>query len=451
MKRASWLALAGLLVAGTVRGGESESVSVTVYNQNFALVKDVRVLHLNRGSQQVRIDDVAASIDATSVHFAALDHPGEVAVLEQNYQYDLAGADRLLERYLNHPVTALLEDGSVRDGVLLSFDAGSLVLSGEESGVSILNRKSVRDVSLGDLPGGLVVRPTLVWTLASNRAGTERAELSYLTGNLNWHAEYVAVVDETDTHLGLSGWVSVENRSGATYENARLKLVAGDVHRVQDRGQRPRPEMEVMAIKSAPQFQSREFFEYHLYTLERPATLADKETKQLSLFPTADTGVTKVFTYDGARRGDDVAVELEFLNAKDRGLGMPLPAGKIRVYKEDRDGALEFVGEDRIDHTPRDEKVRVYLGNAFDVKGERKRTDYRKIGGRNIEETFEITLRNHKRESVEVVVVEHMNGDWKILAETADHTKKDAHTVEYRVALEPDATGTVTYTVRTSW
>jgi hypothetical protein len=431
---------------------QETTLAVTVYNQNFGLVKDVRDLKLDRGIQEIRIDDVAASIDPTSVHFKPLDHPGSVAVLEQNYQYDLAGADRLMNRYLNREVVAVMNDATVQEGTLLSFDSGSLVLQNED-GVSILSRGEVRDISLGDLPGGLVVKPTLVWTLSSDRAGTESAEVSYLTDNLNWHAEYVAVVDENDTEIDLSGWVSVDNQSGATYEHARLKLVAGDVHRVQDRLQAMtmiRDEMGA-AAPSAKQFASREFFEYHIYTLERPATLADRETKQLSLFPTATTPVEKVLTYDPLRRGEDILVELEFVNGEENGLGMPLPAGKMRVFKADADGALEFVGEDRIDHTPRDEELRVYLGNAFDVKGERKRTNYRTLSERSHEETFEVELRNHKREAVEVVVVEHFRSDWRILQESHSHEKIDSHTVEYTLAVPADETVTLTYTVRTSW
>jgi hypothetical protein len=446
------LALGGLVLA-PLPGAAQGSTSVTVYNQNFALVKDVRELELERGVHRHRIDDVAASIDATSVHFKALDHPGAVAVLEQNYRYDLAGPDRLMSRYLNRDVQAVLEDGSVREGTLLSFDGAAVVLGTGNGGAVILNRESVRDVSLGEIPGGLVVKPTLIWTLASDRGGAERCEVSYLTDNLNWHAEYVAVVDQDDSALDLSGWVSVDNQSGATYENAKLKLVAGDVHRVEEP---VRYEMMERAMKTqfdaaAPQFESREFFEYYIYTLERPATLTDRETKQLSLFPTAGTPVKKLLTYDGQANQSDVTVELEFQNREENGLGMPLPAGKMRVFKKDADDALEFVGEDRIDHTPKDEKVRVYLGNAFDVKGERKQTATRRISDRVREDSYEIELRNHKDETVEVIVVERQWGDWSVLDESHPHTKKDVSTLEFPVTLEPDATVTVTYTVRVRW
>jgi hypothetical protein len=442
----------GAAASDAVAAPTHGQVSLTVYNQNFALVKDVRNLQLASGNQEIRIDDVAATIDATSVHFGALDHPRDVAVLEQNYQYDLADADRLLQRYLGQDVTAVVKDGSTKTGTLLSFDGGSLVLVGKD-GASIVNRAEVQDIRLGEVPGGLVVKPTLVWTLASGRTGPERVEVSYLANSINWHAEYVAVVNQKDTALGLDGWVSLDNRSGATYTDAKLKLVAGDVHRVQERQPRFMPEAPV-ALKSGvaePQFQEREFFEYHIYTLERPATVADRETKQLSLFPSASAGAKKVLTYDATQNPTKVAVRMEFENSRENRLGMALPAGKVRVYKEDADGALEFVGEDRIDHTPRDEKVRLFLGYAFDVVGERKRTDFRKITNRSQEETYEIQVRNHKDERVDVVVVEHLYGDWEIRTNSHEFTKKDSNTVEFPLSLGADATATVTYTVRTSW
>jgi hypothetical protein len=443
---------AGATAAVAAENADQESVSLTVYNQNFALVKDVRALDLVKGNQEKRIDDVAASIDATSVHFAALDHPGDVAVLEQNFQYDLASADRLMNRYLNLRVSAVMKDGTTREGTLLSYDSGSLVLGAADGGAVLVNRAEVRDVRLGEIPGGLVVRPTLVWTLNSDRAGKERAEISYLTNNVNWHAEYVAVVNQKDTGLKLDGWVSLDNKSGATYRNAKLKLVAGEVHRVQPRQPiRPMAEdMMQMKAAGAPQFEEHPFFEYHIYTLERPATVADRETKQLSLFPSATAPAKKVFTYDGQRNPKDVMVEMEFVNAKDNGLGMALPAGKVRVFKEDADGSLEFVGEDAIDHTPRDEKVRVYLGNAFDVVGERIQTDFQRISNRTTEQSVKIEIRNHKDEAIEVTVVEHLYGDWTVTQKSQDFEKKDARTIEFTVPVEKDGTATVTYTVRTT-
>lgn len=451
--RYTTLAALGAGMASAPAGAQENTVSVTVYNQNFALVKDVRRLELTQGTQEIRIDDVAAQIEPTSVHFAPLDRPGQVAVLEQNFQYDLAGPDRLLDRYLDRDVTLVQKDGTSRNGRLLSYNGGSLVLAQPGGGAVIVNRGEVRDIAVGELPGGLVTKPTLVWTLASDVSGPERAEVSYLTNGIGWHAEYVAVVNQEDTELSMDGWVSLDNRSGATYPNARLKLVAGDVRRVQDPRMFRRMDAMPMAEASAgaPQFEERDFFEYHIYTLERPATIADRETKQLSLFPPANAGATKVLVYDGQRMGEKVEVRMEFENSRDNGLGIALPAGTVRVYKEDADGALEFAGEDRIDHTPRDEKVRLALGNAFDVKGERRRVDFQKVGNRSQRESIEIKVRNHKDEDVEVVVVEHLGGDWTLEAQSHPHRDKDAHTIEFVIPVSADGETVVTYTVRTNW
>jgi hypothetical protein len=443
---------ATLPVVSTAAAPRRESVALTVYNQNFALVKDVRSLDLERGNPEVKIDDVAAFIDPTSVHFAALDHPDAVSVLEQNYQYDVADADRLLSRYLSHPVTVTMKETGNREGTLLSYDGGSLVLQ-DGKGASILNRAEIKDIALGEVPGGLVVKPTLLWKLASDRTGSERAEVSYITNNINWHAEYVTVVNAKDDALTLNGWVSLDNQSGATYENAKLKLVAGDVHRVTPNVPVPMERMQAldMAKAAAPQFEERGFFEYHIYTLDRPATVADKETKQLALFPSASAAAKKVLTYDGAMDGTKVAIRLEFENSKKNGLGMALPGGKVRVYKEDTDQALEFVGEDQIDHTPRDEKVRLFLGNAFDVVGERTQTAYKELSSKSHEESYAIEIRNHKDETINVTIVEHLNGDWKITDKSQEFVKKDARTAEFAVTVPANGSAKVTYTARITY
>ena len=276
--------------------------------------------------------------------------------------------------------------------------------------------------------------------------------MSYLTDGVNWHAEYVAVVDPEDKQLNLSGWVSLENRSGATYKDAKLKLVAGDVHRVEPQPRYRAPmEKRVLMAEAATQFEEKPFFEYHLYTLQRKTTVKDNQTKQVSLFPPAGVKAEKVFIFDGQRYEKKVRVHVEFKNSKRGGLGLPLPKGKIRVYKEDTDGALEFVGEDEIDHTPVDERVRVFLGNAFDLVGERVAKSSNRISDRAREEEIEISLRNHKKESVEIVVVERFYGDWKIERSSYPFVKKDATTAEWKVRIPAQGEATLTYTVMIQW
>jgi hypothetical protein len=298
-----------------------------------------------------------------------------------------------------------------------------------------------------------------VWLAESDKKQKTDCEVSYLTDGLNWHAEYVAVVDKDDKNLDLSGWVSIDNNSGATYENATLKLVAGDVHRVTDRfmarGGREQALFDMQKTR-APQFEEETFFEYHLYSLTRPSTVADNETKQISLFPETTTSAHKVYTfesrYGGYRQPSDktkIRVNLEFVNSEERGLGMPLPKGKLRVYKADSKGDLQFIGEDLIDHTPKDEKVRVFLGEAFDITCERKKTDVVDLGGWHKRETYEIKLKNHKKDDIVVTVIESTPGwhEWHITRSNFEFKKVDAYKVEFQIPVKSDGEEVLTYTI----
>jgi hypothetical protein len=378
--------------------------------------------------------------------------------LEQNYQYDLVSSSKILEKYIDKEIELFTKgegtSGQEKSykGILLSYSNENLTLKEPEGAIRIVRLNEVRDMYFPSLPEGLITKPTLVWLLDSQVSGKRKTEVSYLTSGINWHAEYVAVVDQLDQNLELAGWVSIDNRSGATYEEAKIKLIAGEVHRVREEIPLPRlGKGEVMEMAAgAPQFEEKPFFEYHLYTLLRPATIKDNEIKQVSLFPTTNVKVKKIFTYDGARDEKNIKVELEFKNSEADGLGMPLPQGKIRVYKADVDKSLEFVGEDLIDHTPKDEKVRVFLGNAFDIVGERRRTDFKQISNDVTEESYEIKLRNHKEEAVEVVVVEHLYSytTWEIIESNFKYEKKDAGTIEFKIPLQKDEEKIINYTVR---
>jgi hypothetical protein len=433
-------------------------VSVTIYNQDLGLVKDVRELQFQKGRSIIKFTDVAAKIDPTSVHFKPVNPSDQVSILEQNYQYDLVSSTKILQKYLDREIELFTKsagseaEGKSYKGRLLSYSSDNVTLQEPQGAIRVVRLDEVRDLYFPTLPEGLITKPTLVWLLDSQVKGKRKAEVSYLTGGINWHAEYVAVVDQRDENLELAAWVSIDNRSGATYEEAKVKLIAGEVHRVREERMPPRlaKGMVYDMAAGAPQFEEKAFFEYHLYTLLRPATIKDNEIKQVSLFPSTDVKVKKIFTYDGARYDKKVRVELEFKNSEDAGLGMPLPKGKIRVYKEDVDKALEFVGEDRIDHTPKNEKVRVFLGNAFDIVGERKKIDFKKIRDDITEESYQIKLRNHKEEAVEVVVVEHLSAytEWEIRESTHSYEKKDAGTIEFKVRLAPDEEVALNYTVR---
>jgi hypothetical protein len=409
------------------------------------------MLDFQKGKNEIKFSDVAAKIDPTSVHFKALDYPEKVMILEQNYQFDLVSSDKILEKYVDKEIQIKTKGEKLYAGELLSFAPDNLTLKEKDDGIRIVSRSEVMDLFFPSLPEGLITRPTLLWWLQSEIQGKHKAEVSYLTTGINWHAEYVGVVDDKDQNLEIAGWVSIDNRSGATYKQAKMKLIAGEVHRVEERRVRPLLAKGIeMAAEMAPPFEEKAFFEYHLYTLKRPATIKDKEIKQITLFPTETVKVDKIFLYDGARDAKKVKVNLEFINSQQQGLGIPLPQGKIRVYKEDVDKSLEFVGEDLIDHTPKDEKVRIYLGDAFDVVGERKRTDYNKISEDVWEESYEIKLRNHKEERIEVTVVEHLlfYAEWEITHSNLDYIKKDAQTIEFKIPLLPDEEKVLNYTVR---
>ncbi len=445
---------AAAIALGAVTAASAPAVAreltVTVYNQDLALVKDVRTLEAGSGRQTVRFTDVSAMIDPTSVHLTPKSG-GALTVLEQNFQYDLVSAEKILDRYKDRELTVVGKDGKTTTGSLLSYDGASLVID-RKPGIAIVNRAEIKEIQFSELPGGLITRPTLVWLLDNAGSAKRDAQISYLTSGMNWHAEYVGVVDADDTSLSWAGWVSLENHSGTAYPDATLKLVAGDVNRVREQLVKTSNLAYARDMAAAeapvPQFAEQQFFEYHLYSLARPTTLSDRETKQLSLFPTANVKSQKIYTYERQRDAKKVRVTMEFKNSKEAGLGMALPKGKVRIYKQDKSGAQEFVGEDLIDHTAKDEQLRVLVGNAFDVVGEYRQTDTRRISDKEMEFSHEIKIRNRKTESIKVKIIEPAWGDWRITASSQDHEKKSASALEFTVDVAPDQEKVVTYTMR---
>lgn len=446
----SLLCLGLALLAGAAPArADDRDVRVTVYNNNLGLINETRSLRLSDGLSQVEVTDVAALIDPTTVHLRPT--RGDAEVIEQNFQYDLANPDRILNRYLDERVDVVLKQGDVKSGSLLSYDGGSLVLRGEAGGLDLVSRTEAVDVRFPSLPSGLRTRPTLVWQIESSAGGATPVELSYSTEGMNWHAEYVAVSNEKDDRIDLSAWVSIENNCGATFPNAALQLVAGDVQRIQPpMPQYARRDAQVLAMNGAMEkgFEEEAFFEYHLYTLDRRTTLADRETKQISLFPSTQSPVKKIYEYNAERDQKKVFVALETENKTELGLGMPLPAGKVRTFKKDSAGRLQFIGEDQIQHTPKNEKIRLGLGNAFDVVAERTELDSRRISDRVFEQDIQIKLRNRKTEAIQVVVLEHFWGDWTIVKSSSPSTKKDARTAEFRIDVGADQEVELTLTVR---
>jgi len=424
-------------------------VAITIYNNDLAVVKDTRDMAFPDGVGDIQFREVASQIDATSVHFNAKD----VELLEQNYQYDLVSPSKILEKYIDQIIQVITDSkqgSDVYSGTLMAFtggDDGDIVLKSKTGEIMIIRRSTIRDITFPQLPEGLITRPTLVWKVNSQKAGTRPAEVSYMTSGISWHAEYVAVVAENENSFDLGAWVSIDNKSGATYKDAKVKLMAGDVHRAPqmylDKGARMIMEQAAVA---APSFEEKAFADYHLYTLQRTSTLKDQEVKQISLFEPATVASTIVYTLDVAKWGERVKKELTFQNSTAAGLGKPLPAGKFRVYQRDSDKSLEFIGEDQIKHTPIDEEVKITVGYAFDLVGKRERTDYQKVADKVYREAYKITLRNHKKDKdVTIRVEEHLNGDWEILDSFLKYEKIDASTIRFTVDVPSGKEVVVSY------
>ncbi len=441
---------------------DRDIVTITVYNQNFGLVREVRSLRLGRGRIALEFGDVAAQIQPETVHIKPLGRDDGLRVLEQNYQYDLLNPQKLLEKYVGRTVKVYrYNEATGRDeeyeADVLSVNQGAILRIGDEITYNFPGR-----FSFPEIPDNLVASPTLMWLLDSDQ-DRQQIQVSYLTTNLNWKSDYVLVVNDDDTAGDLTGWVTLTNQSGAAYEDARLKLVAGDVQRVTSDARR-RMQMDAMrmAAEAQPQFTEEGFFEYHLYTLERPTTLLQNEQKQVSLLEGSGVGIDKRLIFYGAAhyyRGSygqvisnqKVGVYLDFENSQANNLGMPLPKGIVRVYKADASGAQQFIGEDQIDHTPRDERVRIKMGEAFDVIGERRQMDYDVFGSCVSESAWEISVRNHKDEEVEVQLVEPVGGDWEIVSSSHPALKVDAHTFTFTVDVAARGETKVEYRVRVRW
>jgi len=481
------LCLPAMAAQPAVQASGKDQVQLTVYNQNFALVREQRTVQLERGVNFVRVEDVAARIDPTSIHFLSLTDPDGVVVREQEYQYDMLTTDNILNKSVGKRVRlrrVTPEGVEILQGTLLTpatvvvprtdqrYDPYSgqqrLSLAVQTDKGVVLNPQG--EWTLDELPAGLLAKPTLLWKLEADRPGRHDGRVSYLTEQITWKADYIAVANAADDMVDLNGWVTLENHSGARYPDAALQLMAGDVRRAAPAEPAAARGVLMGVRAAAPQFEEKAFFEYHLYTLAGTTTIEDNSTKQLSLLSAPGVPVRKAYIFDPMRRfwyrwspgsgqpgeGEDtqqgkVNVMLEITNSKENHLGMPLPKGKVRVYKSDEEGRLQFVGEDEIDHTPRDEKVRLWVGDAFDIVGERKRTDHQRIADRIHENQYQITLRNHKDAAVTVVVVERLAGDWEILSKTHAFNKKDAHTIEFPVEVPKDGEVTVTYRVRIRW
>ncbi len=459
MKRAVFCFLPLLAVALAAPAFSDEpAVTLTIYSDNFAMIQEARELNLSRGMQEVRITDVPERIEPSSVRIEFPTSPDTVSLHEQRFEFDLAGTDGLMQRYLGRPVVITIEEGGTYRGTLLSVQPGNVILELEDGAVQVIPDRAITTLQFPALPEGLLKEPSLVLLVESTRwSSRHKAEITYLTQGMQWEAEYIAGIrKEEEGLLELSGRASIENRSGRSFQDAQLRLVAGDVHRVAVRPAHARKgmRMEAAAVSAsapAPRFEEQPLFEYHLYTLDRAVSLADRQAKQLNLFPPASVKADKEFSYDGSRDQDKVRVNLLLENTEENGLGKPLPAGRIRVYREPDDEPAAFAGEDRIGHTAVGEEVRIRLGNAFDIVGERTLLETRQVGKRSRQETVKIELRNRKEAPVTVTVIEHFRGDWKFVGPTPKVRRKEAGKVEFEVTVPEKGEQSFTYQVLYTW
>jgi len=469
-------ALPALLVAQetTTTLKDQKALAVTIYNDNLALVKDQREVRLPKGEARLAFQEVSAQIRPETALLRNLTHAKDFWVAEQNFDFDLLTPQKLLDKYVGEKVTVVRSvpnsDGAgakeVREeATVLATNGGTVLQFADRIETSASGR-----IVYSKVPGNLRARPTLVISLNSGVEKAQQLELSYLTGGLSWRADYVANLSSDEKTLDLSGWVTLTNQSGAAYPNATLQLVAGDVNRAQV----PRRDMIAGAVMSemrlkaaAPKMAEESLFEYHLYTLDRPTTLAVNQTKQVALLSASAVPVRKEYLLQGQNHyysgsyGDlgekqKVGVFVELDNKETSRLGMPLPKGIIRVYKRDSEGRAQFVGEDNVDHTPKNETVRLKLGDAFDVTAKRKQTDFKSLGrqgkfGYVYESAFEVELKNAKKEPVTVNLLEPLPGDWEVLQSSHPYTKEAVGTARFKVTVPAEGSATLTYRVRVKW
>ncbi len=442
---------------------DQREVAVTIYNESLALVKDARKIRLDQGETALAWRDVSARIRPETALLRNVEHPKTLSLIEQNFDFDLLTPQKLLEKYVGQKVTVIKTNPATgaetrEEATVLATNSGVVLRFADRIETGVPGR-----LAFGSVPENLRDRPTLVIRLHSARAADDTLELSYLTQGLSWRADYVAELSPQDDRIDLNAWVTLTNQSGTTYNNAKLQLVAGDVHRVREELRGVQAATFALKQAEAAPVAEESLFEYHLYSVGRPTTIADNQTKQVALLSAGGVPVSKEFLLRGADYyyrasvGEigqklKVGVFVAFEN-KGGSLGIPLPKGIVRVYKKDSAGNAQFVGEDRIDHTPKNETVRLKLGEAFDVTADKKQTAFEKIAGTSrynyiFEAAFEIVIKNAKTEPVTVKVQEPIPGDWQILSESLPHQKAASNTAVWQVPVAAGGTTKLTYKAR---
>jgi hypothetical protein len=483
--------LLAICLSSTAFFAQSSQPSITIYNQDFAVVRQEIPLDLKPGENQVNINEITMHLEPDSIVLRDPTGKHRLQILEQNYRADAISEPLLLSLYEGKTIDFELPGGQIVKGKVIRsgytppnyFQPGQPYYNGQQQPVIEVNgqlRFSLPGTPVfPSLTDDSILKPRLEWSLATDQSGRFPAEFSYVTAGMGWKADYNIVAPDKGDVVDLVGWITMDNKTGKTFENARIKLMAGDVNKIQPGISVPMAAAKAMRAADEmlrPNVTEKAFDEYHLYTLERATTLRDRETKQVEFIRGNGATAKQLYIYDGANidinrynwgweniRNDrnygtesnpKVWVMREFVNSQANHLGIPLPKGRVRFYRRNDDGQIEFTGENVIDHTPRDETVRIYTGNAFDLTGERRRNDYvLETGKKSATESFEIKVRNHKKEAVKVRVVEHLYRSltWEIPSSSSDYKKTDAHTIEFPITVAPDSEKVVNYTAHYSW
>ncbi len=443
-----FLLLANILFANS-QSNDANTVSITVYNSNLGVVKETRAIQIPKGISEIKITDVASQIDPTSV-FVKLN--GDV--LEQNYRYDLVSIYSILDRYIDKEINLISEKNNIA-GILLQSAGNNIILKQKDNSLLMFNDMSKYQISTPSLPDGLITRPTLVWKVETQKESKQNVELSYQTQGMNWHTEYVAVLNEKDDRMDLNAWVSIENNSGASYKDANLKLIAGDVNRLNKFDYAAKnTELEdgyVRTMVSKRKFEESPLFEYHIYNLQNPTTLANKEIKQISLFSSNNIKIKKIYKlenlYNSNSENLQIGTFIELINSKENNLGLPMPAGKFRFNKKSIE-SLEFIGENMIKHTPKDDKLSLKLGEAFDITASSRETASEKISDKIVESEFEVIIRNRKNEELDVEVEREIGSFSKLLSSNIKSESVNSSTIKFIVHCKKDGETKLTYKVR---
>ncbi len=449
------LILFALFLSG-LSANDLKNTQVTIYNDNLGLVYQEKNLSLEKGLNTLKVEGISAQVHPATVRLNFPKLADKIEIIEQNFLYDLVSTDKIFEKYTGEQLSFRLDNAESIAGTLLSFDQNNLVVQLPDDRIRIVSTENILDYEFPSLPGGLITQPTLEWQINSDFKGKAVAELSYLTGGMSWNAEYVLVLDQKERGFDLNSWISLDNKSGASYRDAKLKLVAGEVNIARDRRRFSDRSMmaEAVTVMEKQPVESRALSDYYIYELGYPVTIKNNENKQISLFDEIRGKGQKIYLFENeanAEREDPLSVIFRIENTRENNMGMALPKGIVRLFKKDIDETLQFIGEDRIEHTSKKDTLRLTIGNAFDVKGKHTVIERDRSSKNSETVTVEIRLTNRNDNPVDVEVIDSIYGYWEIKKSSHDYKTKSSRQVFFLITVKADTTETITYTFYRKW